>query len=98
MSTTIERGLRGAGYAALALLGWAAIMLAMPFVGPAGRDVAVVGPVAAVGAAGGRIVEVRRGAVIARGDGRGFVARLYRHGARVVLEGRIGAGCFPRIS
>jgi hypothetical protein len=93
MSTTIERALRVAGTAALALSAWAAIMLAMPFVGPRGRDVAVIGPVAAVAAAGGRIVAIRRGAILARSPDRGFVARLYRHGARVVLEGRIAAGC-----
>ena len=39
MSTIIRR----LGHAALALAGWAAIMLAMPFLGPAGREVAVVG-------------------------------------------------------
>jgi len=92
---TIRSAVRGCAQAGLALLGWTAIMLAMPFVGPGGRGVAVVGPVAAIPAAGGRVVEVRRGAVLARGEGRNFVARLYRNGARIVLEGRIGAGCFP---
>jgi hypothetical protein len=95
---TIRRALRGGTYAALALAGWAAILFVMPFVGPAGRDVAVVGPVAAVAAAGGRVVEIRQGAVIARGGGPGFVTRLYRNGARLVLEGRIGSGCFPSVS
>lgn len=82
-----------AGHAALALLGWSAIMLALPFVGAAGRDVAVIGPVQAVVASGGRIVEVRRGTVIARGPDAGFIARLYAHGARLVLESRAGTGC-----
>ena len=45
-------------------------------------------------AAGGRVVEVRRGATLARGDDAGFVRRLYANGARAVIEGRIGAGCF----
>src|SRR5690349_7312637 len=46
---SIESRLRRLGYAALALAGWTAIMLAMPFLGPAGREVAVVGdPSAAI--------------------------------------------------
>jgi len=89
MSTIIRR----LGYAALALAGWAAVMLLMPFVGPTGRQVAVVGdPSAAVRAiarAGGEIVEVRRGAVIARAN----PAALYRAGAWLVVEGRLAGGC-----
>jgi hypothetical protein len=101
MSTIIEAGLRWAGGAALVLLAWAAVMVALPFVGPDGRQVAVVGGsaagVRAVAAAGGRVVEVRRGAVLARSDAAGFAARLYRNGAVLVIEGRVGAGCFrPR--
>jgi hypothetical protein len=69
----------------------------MPFVGPGGRDVAVVGDSARamriIAAAGGEVVQVRRGATLARSTQRGFVASLYRHGAWLVIEGRIGAGC-----
>lgn len=90
---TIRAPARIVGYAALALLGWAAIMLALPLVGAAGRNFAVVGPVQAVIASGGRIVEVRRGTVIARGSDIGFARRLYAHGARLVLESRAGLGC-----
>jgi hypothetical protein len=72
----------------------------MPFVGPAGRQVAVVGDsgraARAIAAAGGRIVERRRGAILARSDDPHFAWKLYRAGARLVLEGRIGAGCFSR--
>jgi hypothetical protein len=82
---------------ALVLAGWMVIMLAMPFVGPA-RQVAVVGDRAralrAIAAAGGTVVDVRDGAILARSDQPGFVAALYRNGARLVIEGRIGAGCF----
>ena len=89
--------LRIAAKVALVLAGWAAIMLAMPFVGPA-RQVAVVGErgraLRAIAAAGGSVVEVRDGATLARSDKPGFVAALYRNGARLVIEGRIGAGCF----
>lgn len=89
MSTIIKR----LGQAALALAGWAAIMLAMPFFGPEGRDVAVIGEVhAAVRAvvnSGGRVIGIRNGVVVARAD----PAALYRAGAGLVLEGRLAAGC-----
>jgi hypothetical protein len=88
---------RGLLYALLALLCWLAIMIAMPFVGPSGRQVAVVGDpnraIRIVAAAGGAVVEVRRGAVIARAS----PAALYRAGAWLVIEGRIAAGCFQLV-
>ena len=95
--STPKNLLRIAARIALVLGGWTAIMLAMPFVGPP-RQVAVVGERAralrAIAAAGGSVVEVRDGATLARSDQPGFVAALYRNGARLVIEGRIGAGCF----
>jgi len=101
MSTTTERplhkALRWGGYAGLALGGWAAIVLILPFVGPAGRLTAAPGDravtVAAVIAAGGRVVEVRDGVVLARSEKGGFALKLYRAGAPLVLEGRVAAGC-----
>lgn len=96
MFTIIRAAAARAGSVALPLLAWTAIMLALPFVGQSGRDVAVVGPVHAIAASGGRIVEVRGGVVIARGSEPDFVARLYARGAHLVLEGRVGAGCFPK--
>lgn len=98
MSTTIRRITRTVAQLLLVLGAWVAILLAMPFVGPAGRQVAVIGDSSAaariIAAADGRIVEVRRGATLARSDDPGFVRRLYVNGARAVVEGRIGAGCF----
>jgi len=80
-------------YALLALAGWTPVMIALPFFGPAGRQVAVVGDAAgavrAVAAAGGRVIEVRGGAVIARAD----PAALYRAGAWLVIEARLASGC-----
>lgn len=92
-----RRALGWSARAALVLAGWAAIMLALPFVGPAGRLTAVVGPPGAaanaVVRAGGRIVEIRGDVVLARAADAGFATRLYRAGAPLVLEGRVAAGC-----
>lgn len=99
MFMIIRRVGRWIALAALVLAAWAAIMLAMPFMGPSGRDVAVVGDAAAavraIRAADGAVIDVRRGAVIARATRPGFVASLYAAGAPLVIEGRIAAGCFP---
>lgn len=99
MSMTISL-LRWAGGAALALTLWAAVLIVLPFLGPSGRQVAVVGGRAEafriVAAAGGRIVEARGRTVLARSDRPDFVRRLYRAGAPLVLDGRIAAGCLRR--
>jgi hypothetical protein len=98
--TMARRVLRWLGAAALVLALWALVMVAMPFVGPSGRQVAVVGEsgdaVRTILRAGGRVVEVRRGAVLASSADPHFPSRLYRAGAHLVLEGRIAAGCFSR--
>ena len=97
MSTIIEAG-RLLGWALVALAVWAAVLVALPFLGPPGRQVAVLGDsgaaVRAIAAAGGRIGEVRRGAVLASSTDPDFAGRLYRAGAPLLLEGRIAAGCF----
>ena len=101
MSTTIRSVLWWARWASIVLLVWVAIMVAMPFVGPSGRRVAVVGDashaVRVITRAGGPVLEVRKGAVLTRSDRAGFVADLYRAGAPLVLEGRIAAGCFQAV-
>lgn len=97
---TIRAAPRRIAQAALVLGLWALAMAALPFVGPAGRQVAVVGAapraIRAITAAGGRVVEVRRGATIARSASPGFVRALYAAGAPLVIEGRIAAGCFAK--
>ena len=99
MSTTIRPLVRWLALATLVLTVWAGIMVALPFVGPAGRDVAVVGDAAAavraIRSVDGAVIDVRRGAVIARANRPGFVRALYAAGAPLVIEGRIAAGCFP---
>jgi len=96
----IIRIARGVALAGLVLGLWTLVMIALPFVGSAGRQVAVIGDGAAavrtIAAAGGTVVEVRRRASLARSDHRGFVAALYAEGAPLVIEGRIAAGCFAK--
>ena len=96
---TIRLARAGASIA-LVLGAWTLILVAMPLVGPAGRQVAVIadGPAAVriVTMAGGDVVEVRRGATLARSDRPGFVRALYAAGAPLVIEGRIAAGCFAK--
>ena len=96
----IRRIARAAALVALVLGGWTAILVAMPFVGPAGRQVAVVGEgnaaVRTIVAAGGQVIEARRGATLARSDHPSFVRALYAAGAPLVIEGRLAAGCFAK--
>lgn len=97
MSTITRRILRFVARTAAALTGWAILLLAMPLVGPSGREVAVIGDrehaIRAITAAGGQIVSLRDRVTLARSSHPGFAAALYRRGAPLVLEGRIGAGC-----
>lgn len=97
---TIKPAGRAIALAALVLALWASILVAMPFVGSGGRTVAVVGDgsraVRIIRAAGGDVVEVRRGATLARSTRPGFVRALYAAGAPLVIEGRIAAGCFAK--
>lgn len=73
-------------------------MLGLAFAEPPGRPLAVVAPggvmgaVAAVAGADGAILQVRGDTVIAIDDAPGFVARLYRAGALIVVPART-AGC-----
>ena len=78
------------------------MMVALPFLGPDGRPVALVGndarSVEAVLVAGGSIEGYRGRTLIARSDSPGFAEALYRAGVPLVLESRIGAGCFGTAS
>ena len=91
---TIRPFLRFAGGTALALGLWGGVLLALPFVGEPGRQLAVVATPDTIVAAGGRLVDVRGNVVLARSDQPGFAAALYRHGATLVIEGRVAGGCF----
>lgn len=96
MSTIIERAIRTGSVVTLVLAGWGSVLLAMPFIG-AGRQVAIVGKpeilIPKVAAAGGQLVDVRGGVVLARSDRPNFASELYHQGVTLVLEGRIAGGC-----
>ena len=92
--TALRRGL-AAG--ALVAAGWLAVVLALTFVSPAGRAMAIVGDpaqaFAAVRAANGRVLQASRYVTIARSDEPDFVARLYAAGALLVLDAEQAGGC-----
>lgn len=93
---------RGVGtivFGAVAVLAaWGIVMLALTFFQPPGQPVAVfapggVGPaIEAVAAADGYLLQVRGGTVIAVAKDAGFVPRLYRAGAILVMATSAG-GC-----
>ena len=94
MSMTIRPLCRFARGAALALGLWGGVLVALPFVGQPGRQLAVVAEPDVIVAAGGQLVDVRGNLVLARSDQPGFASRLYRQGARLVVESRVAGGCF----
>jgi len=99
----VVEGALSATFLVLAVLTiWTAILIAIPFLGPSGRQVVLVGnharSVHAILASGGSILAIRNGTIIARSSTPGFAAALYRHGAPLVLEARIAAGCLGRRS
>ncbi len=94
MSMIIEPLLRFAEGTALVLSLWGGVLVALPFVGEPGRQIAVVADPKVIVVAGGKLVDVRGDLVLARSDQPGFAAALYRHGATLVIEGRVAAGCF----
>ena len=78
---TTKRVLHWTLRAGLVLGLWAAVMLAMPFVGPDGRLIAVVGDphqsVLAVLKAGGRIMAIRGRVVLTSSDRPDYPAALF---------------------
>lgn len=80
----------------VALAIWGAVMLVLTLFQPAGRPVAVYAPggagpaIAAVIAADGYLLQVRGDTVIAIAKDDGFVPRLYRSGALLVLAADVG--------
>jgi hypothetical protein len=95
-SRTLPLG-RIAGAAALVVLGWLAVIVALTFGSAPGKSMAIVGPqsqaLAAIAKADGRILASNDYVTIARADDAGFVARLYAAGALLVLDAEQAGGC-----
>ena len=90
---------KGLAAGALVAAGWLAVVLALTFVSPAGRAMAIVGdPAQAFAAVGGQrpVLSGRRYVTIARSDEPDFVARLYAAGALLVLDAEQAGGCSGR--
>jgi hypothetical protein len=88
---------RIAGAAALVIVGWLAVVVALTFGSAPGKSMAIVGPpwqaLAVVAKANGRILASNDYFTIARSDDSGFVARLYAAGALLVLDAEQAGGC-----
>jgi hypothetical protein len=88
---------RIAGAAALVIVGWLTVVVALTFGSAPGKSMAIVGPpsqtLAVIAKANGRIVTSNDYVTIARSDDAGFVARLYAAGALLVLDAEQAGGC-----
>lgn len=87
----------------LVLAAWIVSMAALTLAYSAGLPVVVIarggaaGALDAVVAAAGNILQIRDDTVIAIADDPGFVARLYRHGALMVVQAPAGGCMFSPI-
>ena len=88
---------RIAGAAAVVIVSWLAVVVALTFGSAPGKSMAIVGPpsqaLAVVAKANGRILASNDYFTIARSDDAGFVARLYAAGALLVLDAEQAGGC-----
>ena len=88
---------RIAGAAALVIVGWLAVVVALTFGSAPGKSRAIVGPpsqaLAVVAKANGHILASNDYFTIARSDDSGFAARLYAAGALLVLDAEQAGGC-----
>lgn len=86
-----------AGAVALVVCGWLSLVVGLAFAAGPGKSIAIIGPqtqaIAAVARTEGRILAAYRYVTIARSDQAGFVGRLYRAGALLVLDADQAGGC-----
>ena len=85
------------GAAAIVIVGWLAVVVALTFGSAPGKSMAIVGPpsqaLAVVAKANGQILASNDYFTIARSEDAGFVARLYAAGALLVLDAEQAGGC-----
>jgi hypothetical protein len=88
---------RIAGAAALVVVGWLAVVVALTFGSTPGKSMAIVGPpsraLAAIAKANGRLIASNDYFTIARSDDADFVTRLYAAGALLVIDAEQAGGC-----
>lgn len=96
-ATALRSWIAAIGCVAVVVVGWLAVVLALTFVSPPGKAMAVIGPpsltFAAVSKANGRVVSASDYVTIARSDDADFVAHLYAAGALLVLDAEQAGGC-----
>lgn len=78
-------------------LGWLTLVLALTFISPPGKSMAIIGPTSqalrAVSQTNGRVLSASGYVTIARSDDADFVAQLYAAGALLVLDAEQVGGC-----
>lgn len=83
--------------AALVACGWLSFAIGVAFTTGPDKSIAIIGPqaqaIAAVVQAKGRILAAYNFVTIARSEESGFVGRLYRAGALLVLDADQAGGC-----
>jgi len=96
-ATPLPTWIAAIGCVAVVAVGWLAVVLALTFVSPPGKAMAIIGPpsltFAAVSKANGRVVSASDYVTIARSDDADFVAHLYAAGALLVLDAEQAGGC-----
>jgi hypothetical protein len=92
-----RRWITAIGCIALVVAGWLTVVLALTFVSPPGKPMAIIGPPSqafeAIGKANGRILYTNGYVTIARSEDADFVAHLYAAGALLVLDAEQAGGC-----
>jgi hypothetical protein len=93
----LRRALKFAGMLAGVLAAWIAVLAGLAFTAAPGEALAFVAwpgrAVAVVGRAGGSYEPLGGGATLTRSAESGFVARLYRSGALLVIDARVVIAC-----
>src|SRR5262245_42902385 len=96
-ATKPHRWLTAAGCVLAVVAGWLAVVLALTFISPPGKSMAIIGPpslaFSAVSQANGRVLSTNGYVTFARSDDADFVARLYAAGALLVLDAEQAGGC-----
>jgi hypothetical protein len=96
-ATSLRKWIAAMGCVLTVAAGWLAVVLALTFVSPPGKSMAIIGPpsqaFAAVSKANGRVLSASGYVTVARSGDADFVAQLYAAGALLVLDAEQAGGC-----